>query len=134
MSRHRDDAARAARLREALERIVNSMASADLEPNDPIMLGERALIDDDLERDLPAPRQVWRMVMPTPPRGDFIDRVSLGLPGASESSSLDGVYTGKSARISGLVRTAYRRGIRRGIGLAWDALYLRVAPRSGAKS
>jgi hypothetical protein len=40
---------------------------------------------------------------------------------ARERASLDGVYTGKSARIQRLIRLAYLRGVRRGAGCAWEA-------------
>jgi hypothetical protein len=40
---------------------------------------------------------------------------------ARASSNLDGVYTGTSRRIMSLVRLAYFRGVRRGVGLAWEA-------------
>lgn len=40
---------------------------------------------------------------------------------ARESTGLDGVYTGKSARIRWLVRLAYMRGCRRGASSAWQA-------------
>lgn len=40
---------------------------------------------------------------------------------ARESTSLDGVYAGKSRRIHQLVRLAYLRGVRRGAAAAWEA-------------
>lgn len=39
---------------------------------------------------------------------------------AEESTSLTGIYTGKSVRIHRMIRLAYARGCRKGAGAVWD--------------
>jgi len=59
-------------------------------------------------------------------RAVFIERVTGFLvpeddASSRESMTLDGIYSGDPLRIQELIRTAYRRGIRRGAAAAWNA-------------
>lgn len=66
-----------------------------------------------------------------PDRAEYVERIvgwlmrSKDDPELAEraraSTGLDGVYTGKSARIHWMVRLAYYRGCRRGASSAWEA-------------
>jgi len=61
-----------------------------------------------------------------PDKKAYIDRLSrlyyvACLHDDPDATTLDGLYSGKSSRIVRLIRKAYHRGIRRGIGLAWEA-------------
>ena len=61
-----------------------------------------------------------------PDKKAYIDRLSrlyhvAYLHDDPDATTLDGLYSGKSSRIVRLIRKAYHRGIRRGIGLAWEA-------------
>ncbi len=67
-----------------------------------------------------------------PDKATYIERVTAWLmpdqrdpdlaTEAREGMSLDGVYSGSSARIHRLVRLAYLRGVRRGAGAAWEGM------------
>lgn len=59
-------------------------------------------------------------------RDTYVERVTCFLvpkedSRAREAMTLDGLYEGNSPRIVQLVRTAYRRGVRRGAAAAWSA-------------
>ena len=64
-----------------------------------------------------------------PNRRAFVERLSGWLRSrlsdemaeACEPPTLDGLYTGKSKRIHRLIRIAYHRGVRRGVGIVWEA-------------
>ena len=60
---------------------------------------------------------------------EFINRVSKWIRGSlsedllkeTDSATLDGLYRGRSTKIHRLILIAYHRGIRRGVGMVWDA-------------
>lgn len=59
-------------------------------------------------------------------RDAYVDRVTRHIIPQDDALSrsamtLDGIYDGDSARIHELIRTAYRRGVRRGAACAWSA-------------
>ena len=70
--------------------------------------------------------RVWDELMQPPlqrqlSRSDYVNRFARWLvPETVTESVLDRLYSGKSHRIHSLIREAYFRGVRRGIGLVWE--------------
>ena len=62
-------------------------------------------------------------------KSDYVERltrhsfigVDPSLVADAQEPNLDGVYSGKSSRIRRLIRVAFLRGIRRGVGISWES-------------
>jgi hypothetical protein len=72
------------------------------------------------------PREAGREPRMSAERDTYIDRVTRFLAPADDADSraaltLDGIYSGTSPRIAAMIRTAYRRGVRRGASAAFSA-------------
>ena len=66
-----------------------------------------------------------KTINPHADRDAYVDKLASWMEADSarigRCVTLDGIYAGKSRRIYEMVRLAYRRGIRRGLALAWEA-------------